>query len=223
MANQRYIPGVDQPLPEGEELLWSGAPSIGAQLRHNPLLFAAAAWLVLAGALPMVLGIGGPGPTAAHLAWVGVVGAITVGLALGFAWLVARTTTYAITNQRVVMKIGIALPAVFNVPLDTLAGAGMTVRGDGSGDINLPLSVDDRVGYALLWPHARPWRFGRPEPMLRWVPDVAEPAAALQEAALGSGAFQTGSAAFTVTGKASAGRRAAHTPDRAGRTTVVGA
>jgi len=38
------------------------------------------------------------------------------------------------------------------------------------------------LGYMLLWPHARPWRFARPQPMLRSVPDAQAVAAMLAEA-----------------------------------------
>ena len=38
------------------------------------------------------------------------------------------------------------------------------------------------LGYALLWPHARPWRLSQPEPMLRAVPEAQDVAAILAEA-----------------------------------------
>lgn len=185
MENERHIPGISEPLPEGERLLWSGAPAIAVQLRRGSLLPIAGGWLVLSAALPLVMGSGGTGPTPAHLAWVGVVGLFIVACAVVLAWLVTRTTVYAVTDRRVVMHIGIALPAVLNIPLDTLAGATTRTHPDGSGDINLPLAeADEHPGYALLWPHARPWRLARPEPALRWLDDIEAPARALREVAL---------------------------------------
>jgi hypothetical protein len=178
------IPGVDAPLPEGEHLLWSGAPSVAVQLRRGAVLPLAGTWLVLAASLPMILGDGGTGPTLAHLTWVLVIGLFLVASAAGLAWLVSRTTTYAVTDRRVVLRIGIALPAVLNIPLSSLAGANARRHRDGSGDIDLPLADgQDHPGYALLWPHARPWRWGRPEPSLRWLADVSAAAEALRDAA----------------------------------------
>jgi hypothetical protein len=185
MNNRRHIPGIDEPLPEGEHLLWSGSPSIGVHLRRSPLLPVAGAWLLIAAVLPLVLGSGGPGPTAAHLAWVGVITLVLLTTGWGFAWLVARTTSYAVTDRRIVLRIGIALPAVLNLPIDSLQGAEARVNADGSGDIYLSLApVGEQPGYALLWPHARPWRWGRPEPAIRWLDDVDTASQALREAAL---------------------------------------
>ena len=41
----------------------------------------------------------------------------------------------------------------------------------GAGEIALSLSGSDRISFLVLWPHARPWRVRKPQPMLRAVPD----------------------------------------------------
>jgi hypothetical protein len=104
------------------------------------------------------------------------------GLLLLLAWLSARTTVYAITTQRVVMRIGIALPLVVNLPFAGVRAAAMQRRRAGAGDIPLQLDPDTRLAYLNLWPHARPWHVRSPEPMLRSVPDVAQVAATLARA-----------------------------------------
>ena len=50
------------------------------------------------------------------------------------------------------------------------------VRNTHAGQNDIPLAVRDtrRVGYAVLWPHVRPWMFSQPQPMLRCVPDGEE-------------------------------------------------
>jgi hypothetical protein len=50
----------------------------------------------------------------------------------------------------------------------------MNDTGNGTGDITLALAGDDKIGFAHLWPHARPWRLAHPEPMLRCVPHAKE-------------------------------------------------
>ena len=94
----------------------------------------------------------------------------------------ARTTVYTITNRRVVMRIGIALPVTFNLPYTQIDGAALRPYEDGTGDIPLQLRDGTRLAYFVLWPHARPWRFSRPEPMLRAVPNAAATAQLLSEA-----------------------------------------
>ena len=103
--------------------------------------------------------------------------------ALGIlAWLTARTTAYTLTDQRVVMRIGIVLTLTFNLPLKRIETAGLLLTGKGFGDIPLALSGGDRIGWLNLWPHARPWRIAKPEPMLRCIPDAQTFAATLQNA-----------------------------------------
>jgi len=93
--------------------------------------------------------------------------------ARAFATLVARTTVYAITDRRVVMKVGVALPTTINIPLHLVTSADMQPRGDGGGDIALSLAGDARIAYLLLWPHARAWHVAHPQPTLRGIDDVA--------------------------------------------------
>ena len=83
------------------------------------------------------------------------------------AWLSASTTMYTITNRRVVMRIGIVLSLTFNLPFARIAAAQVRRRADGSGDLVFELLPEDKIAYAHLWPHARPWRFTHPQPMLR--------------------------------------------------------
>jgi hypothetical protein len=50
------------------------------------------------------------------------------------------------------------------------------------GDVALRLLGNDRIAYFQLWPHARPWRFSRPEPTLLCVADAPMLARGLTEA-----------------------------------------
>ncbi len=99
---------------------------------------------------------------------------IAIGIAVSLAQLSARTTVYTITDRRVVMRIGIVLTVTFNLPLPRDPERRPARDGaDGTGDIALQLKAPDRIAYLHLWPHARPWRMARPEPMLRCVADAA--------------------------------------------------
>ena len=71
------------------------------------------------------------------------------------------------------MQIGVALPMACNVPFKVVdeRRAAPGIR-EGSGDLPLGLTGGDRIAYLALWPHVRPWRIARPEPMLRCIPDA---------------------------------------------------
>jgi len=177
--------GLPEPLPKGEIILWQGAPDFADlavrvfHMKKIAIYFVvlmlvrgfylysldAAAMTILAGVL-IVAGL-----------------ALTALVALSvLAWLTARTTAYTLTDQRIVMRIGIVLTLTFNLPLKRIETAGLMLTGKGFGDIPLALSSGDRIGWLNLWPHARPWRLAKPEPMLRCIPDAQAFAAMLQKA-----------------------------------------
>ena len=167
--------GLPEPLPKGEHILWQGAPDFADMavrvfhLRKATIYFA-----VLIAVRAIFLYSSGVGTTAT------VTGTL-LSAALAFAalaaltalaWLTARTTAYTLTDQRVVMRIGIVLTLTFNLPLKRIETAGLQLNKNGFGDIPLALSGGDRIGWLNLWPHARPWRLAKPEPMLRCIPQA---------------------------------------------------
>jgi hypothetical protein len=106
------------------------------------------------------------------LLWLLIPCCVACGVLLLLAWLSSITTQYTITGRRIVMQFGIALPMTLNLPFRVIAAAALRSYADGSGDIPLEISGDDRVAYLMLWPHVRPWRAARTQPMLRSIPDA---------------------------------------------------
>lgn len=102
-----------------------------------------------------------------------VLGLAAIGILHALAWLSVRTTMYILTDERLIMRIGMAIETRINVPLKHVLAADLRMRGPDHGDIALRLGGERLLGYALLWPHVRPWRFASPEPMLRAVPEPA--------------------------------------------------
>jgi hypothetical protein len=111
-----------------------------------------------------------------------------IGILLVLAWLAARTTTYTITSRRVILQVGVAVPISMNIPFSRIASAALRPYANGTGDIPLELLGGERVPYLAIWPHARPWRYTRPQPMLRSIPEAAAVAAILAEALAAAGA-----------------------------------
>lgn len=176
--------GLPEPLPNGESILWQGAPDftdLAVRVFHMKKI--AVYFAVLIAIRGFFLDSSGAGTAAVLLGMMIVAGlALTALAALGvLAWLTARTTAYTLTDQRIVMRIGIVLTLTFNLPLKRIETAGLLLTGKGFGDIPLALSTGDRIGWLNLWPHARAWRLAKPEPMLRCIPDAQVFAALLQK------------------------------------------
>lgn len=179
------VRGLPERLPDGETILWQGAPRWGALARRTfhvrkiAFYFAILlAWLVYA---DIVDGIA-PEATLRSSLWLIGGAAFVIGVLSLLAWLIARSALFTITSRRVVICFGVAFPTAFNLPFRRIRAAGLRRFGDGSGDIPLALSAGDRIAYPLLWPFTRPWHFVQTEPMLRGLPDAAHVAEILAAA-----------------------------------------
>lgn len=177
--------GLPSALPAGERLLWQGSPDWRALARRTfhgralSIYFAALlAWVVAS----RIYDGAAARDVAVAVMWFGGLAVGGLGLVTLFAWLTARTTTYSITDRRLVMSYGIALTMSINLPFAKVATAAMRLFPDGTADIPLAMAPGEKIAFAMLWPHARPWRIGRPEPALRAVPAGAEVAAVLARA-----------------------------------------
>lgn len=178
----RGLPGA---LPSGERILWQGEPQWTSLARRAFHVRSVAIYffffIVLRGAT--AAGSGATlGAAVVSALWVVPLAALGLGILAGLAWLNARTTVYTITNRRVVLRYGVAIPMTVNIPFRTVDAAAVKIHAGGAGDLPLRLSGSERLAYAHLWPHARPWRFNPTEPMMRSVPDVRRVAEVLAEA-----------------------------------------
>lgn len=179
------IPGLPGVPPAGERILWQGSPDWRVLARtafHTRAIagyFAVLAVIALAGAAAR--GIHGSADltgTAMTVA-TGIAGVALLHL---LAWWSARTTIYTLTNRRVVLRIGMALPKCINLPIGLIGSVDLTTRADGSGDLPIAITGERRLGYVALWPHARPWKVATPQPMLRGIRRAPEVAALIARA-----------------------------------------
>ncbi len=212
MSEHQRIPGLPGPLPEGEHLLWRGSPSwkaLAIRTFHGRLMACYFA-LLLAWVVVSNLAQGATvAQTAWSFLWFAALAAAGLGLVMLLAWLTARTTTYVVTDRRVVFCYGIAMPMSLNLPFARVASAGVRTFADGSADIPLAMAPGDIVAYLMLWPHARPWRISKPEPALRAVPEGQQVASILARALAASAKQPVQAMAAQQT---TAGMRSANAP-----------
>jgi hypothetical protein len=177
--------GLPEPLPAGETILWQGAPSWTAMAKHVFRL----PWLAVYFAVIVVLqvfsvagsegGLSEGWSSVALAVFLALIGLLLIGL---LAYWSATTTMYTLTNHRIVMRVGIVLTVTFNLPYKTLRSADLKLYADGTGDIPMQIATEDKIAYFHLWPHARPWRLAKPEPMMRCIPEAQQVAKLLTEA-----------------------------------------
>ncbi len=177
--------GLPEKLPAGERVLWQGSPgwkTLARRAFHTRMVAAYFAAMVL-WCLATSIHHGLPAQ-AILLSTAKLTGVSLVPLALIalYCWGLQRSTIYTITNRRVVMSFGVALPMTINLPFSRIEAAGLRRYANGTGDIPLRLLEGERVTYFIVWPHARPLSMLKPEPMLRCIPDVEKAASVLARA-----------------------------------------
>ena len=168
--------GLPEPLPPGERLLWQGGPAFRAMVERVFHVHTLAIYfgIILLARSVTVWAQGGTAVAGVVAAlWLLPAALFALAMLVLLAWLTARTTVYTITDQRVVMRVGIVLTVTYNLPFARIDAAAVHRSRASDGDIALTLAGADTIAYLHLWPHARPWRLKKTEPMLRCIDDVA--------------------------------------------------
>lgn len=167
--------GLPDHLPEGEMLVWQGRPDWFRLARDAFHVNKVAIYfaVVIAGQAGLRLASGSSWNEALKAVPVLVGLAVAAcAIILVLAYISARTTHYTMTSKRVIMKVGIALPVIINIPYSQVDGVSFALTGGNRGNIVFKLGGKVRLAYLMLWPHARPWAFSKPQPCFRDIPNV---------------------------------------------------
>lgn len=169
------VEGLPDFLPEGETMVWQGRPTVAAMARrvffipHLALYFG----LLIAGhtVYRLMEGVSAAQVMGTFVWQAGLAATVVVLL----AWLArsyAASVMYTLTSERLVIRSGVALPMMVNIPIEQITAADMRVYRDGTGDIVLTPIADRKLHWVLLWPNVSAW-YSRPiRPLLR---GLAEP------------------------------------------------
>ena len=184
-----HAPGLPEPLPKGEELLWQGKPNAWRLAVESLFL----KWVIGYFAVLVVWRV--VSALADHSAGIAfgsavpliLLGAAASGLLYGFCWLQARQAIYTITTARVILKVGAALQVTLQMPFSKIENIAMDLRKGGTGTIAFEPAKDggSQLSYLVLWPHVRPWHARVPHPAFRCIPRAQEVAEILADAAEG--------------------------------------
>jgi len=169
------VEGLPCCLPEGEAMVWQGRPTVAAMARrvffipHLALYFG----LLIAGhtVYRLMEGVSAAQVMGTFVWQAGLAATVLVLL----AWLArsyAASVMYTLTSERLVIRSGVALPMMVNIPIEQITAADMRVYRDGTGDIVLTPVADRKLHWVLLWPNVSAWYLRPIRPLLR---GLAEP------------------------------------------------
>ncbi|MEL6518569.1 MAG: photosynthetic complex putative assembly protein PuhB [Pseudomonadota bacterium] len=179
------IQGLPETPPAGETILWQGKPKTYALARDALNMNWIAGYFVLlaiwrAGVSSIEMPFAQAAATGIPFL---ILGAVTCGVLLLMAWVMARTTVYTITTARVALRVGAALTVTLNLPYTRIGSADLITRKDGTGTLVFDTLGETRLSYLVLWPHVRPWRMKKTQPAMRSIPDGAKVAQIFADAA----------------------------------------
>jgi hypothetical protein len=122
------VPGIPADLPEGEVLLWQGSPewrSFAVQAFHARKL-ALYFGILLAWLAATAWYDGRPaGEALVVLSSSALASLVCLALVTTVAWGYARSTIYSLTNRRLIIRHGLAMPITINVPFAQVDSADM--------------------------------------------------------------------------------------------------
>lgn len=179
------VRGLPEFPPDGEDILWQGAPDWRALARDAFKLYWVAGYfgvMALWRAVDLAPSTGW-GAALANAASLVILGLVACALVALIAYVLAKTTVYTVTNRRVAMRIGAALTVTLNLPYKWIGSVDIDRRRDGTGTVAMGLMGATRLSYLVCWPHVRPWRMTRAEPALRCIPDAEHVATLIAGAA----------------------------------------
>ena len=169
------VHGLPERLPAGEKLRWQGSPGAWSLAGHALHVRKVAIYFALLIGWVIAAGIH-DGMSLAELGFplsmLALCGSAAVGTLVALGWASARGAIFSITDKRIVVRFGVALPLTLNVPLKLIDEVAVRRYRDGSGDIPLKLSDNNTLSWVVLWPFVRPWRLREPEIMLRSLPEA---------------------------------------------------
>lgn len=159
-----------------ETVLWKGRPNLPILTRTTFHTRSVALYFVALIAISLAFGNANAALVCA------VLGVIGLAILQFLAWLSARSTLYILTDARLIMRIGMAIETRINIPLKHIGSAHLKPRDKGHGDIALEIKGERLLGWLLLWPHTRPFRYSEPQPMMRSIPEAQKVASLLADA-----------------------------------------
>lgn len=179
------IPGLPERPPRGERILWQGSPewkSMAIHVFHVRKLVIYFAILVAWQMVSSVYDGNSAASTVTSAAFFAGIAGAAIAIVTLLAWGYARSTIYTITDRRIVMRQGLALPLTVNIPFNVISAVDLQVMRDGTGNIASTLGDEFRIAWLALWPSNRPWHFTRPRPSLKSVQDASVVAELLADA-----------------------------------------
>jgi hypothetical protein len=103
---------------------------------------------------------------------------------LFLAYFAARHTCYVITEKRVVIRTGVALVFLLNMPFKNILSIDTKALAQGRGNVIFKVQSKKRIPYLSCWPSVKVGNFLEPIPAFRSIVDMEEVGRIISEIAI---------------------------------------
>jgi hypothetical protein len=100
------------------------------------------------------------------------------------AYFSARHTCYVITEKRIVIRTGVALVFLLNMPFKNILSIDMKVLAQGRGNLTFKVRSKKRIPFFSCWPSVKAGVFLEPVPAFRSIMDIEKVGQTISEIAL---------------------------------------
>lgn len=167
---------IRKSIPEEEKIYWSGEPSwlsfgynaFGCKYLTLYFLFSAI-YAISQIELKFSLGTF----FSQYLPFL-VSGTIAGVILYSLAFLAAKHTCYVITKKRVVVRTGVALVFLLNIPLKNVISIDKQSLSRGLGNLSFKVKSKKRIPFFSCWPSVRGSSFFEPVPVFRSITHIEE-------------------------------------------------
>ena len=167
---------VRKSVPNNEKIYWNGEPSwisFGYQVFGIKYLI----FYFILSALYSVSQLGSVFSFIAFLVFYMpflISGAFAAAILFVLAYIVACHTSYAITEKRIVIKTGVALVFLLNVPLKNIISIDKQRLAGGRGNLSFEARSKKRIPFVSCWPSVKGGSFVQPIPAFRSISNIEE-------------------------------------------------
>lgn len=176
-ADVKRLPDeVRKSIPNNEKIHWNGEPS-WASLGYQVF---GIKYLIFYFILSALYAVSQLGPVFSLLAFLVhyvpflISGAVAASILFVLAYLATRHTSYVITEKRIVIRTGVALVFLLNVPLKNIISIDKQRLAGGRGNLSFEAKSKKRIPFLSCWPSVKSGSFVQPSPAFRSISNIEE-------------------------------------------------
>ena len=177
---------VGKSIPSGEKIFWNGKPNWKSFGYHafGVKYFSIYFFVCALYAVSQIDAIFSFGAFFTKFIPYLISGILAGTILLLLSYFSARHTCYVITEKRIVIRTGVALVFLLNMPFKNILSIDMKTLAQGRGNVIFKVQSKKRIPYLSCWPSVKSGSFFEPIPAFRSIRDIEKIGQIISEIAI---------------------------------------